>query len=247
MRLLVTRPEPDASATAAALRRRGHEAIVSPLLDIVPATEAHLPAGPFRAVVATSSNGVRALAGRNLPADLLRLPFFAVGTQTAAAAREFGFTEIVSAEGDMAALAALVAAHLPAGNVPLLYPAGETRAGDLTGALAARGYAVVTAELYRAVPRPRLTSEAEAAVAAGRLDGILLYSQRSAAALVAAIAARGGWPPNASHLVLFCISERTAEALRGRVPPAIAVADRPDEASLLSLVDAHAGKHGPGP
>ena len=34
MRLLVTRPEPDAARTAEALRARGHEVLVAPLLRV---------------------------------------------------------------------------------------------------------------------------------------------------------------------------------------------------------------------
>ena len=49
MRLIVTRPEPDASRTAEALIRLGHVAILSPMLDIVtPVPGATLPESCFR-------------------------------------------------------------------------------------------------------------------------------------------------------------------------------------------------------
>ena len=39
MRLLVTRPEPDATRQAEKLAARGHEAVLAPLLLIEPATD----------------------------------------------------------------------------------------------------------------------------------------------------------------------------------------------------------------
>ena len=62
MRLVITRPEPDASRTAQALARLGHEPILSPMLDVVLDPAVALPEGPFQAVLATSSNAIRALA-----------------------------------------------------------------------------------------------------------------------------------------------------------------------------------------
>ena len=64
VRLLLTRPEPDAARTAAALRARGHEPIVAPLLAIEIVSDADLGAGPWAAILVTSANAVRAIAGR---------------------------------------------------------------------------------------------------------------------------------------------------------------------------------------
>ncbi len=50
-----------------------------------------------QAILATSANGVRALARRSRARDL---PVFAVGPQTAEAAREAGFANVKSADGD---------------------------------------------------------------------------------------------------------------------------------------------------
>ena len=63
MRILVTRPQPDADNTARLLRESGHEVIIAPLLEIV-ATD--IPESfdltGIQAVLITSANGVRALA-----------------------------------------------------------------------------------------------------------------------------------------------------------------------------------------
>ena len=62
MRLLLTRPEPDAQRTAAALRAQGHDVIIAPLLRIEPAADAEIGAGPWAAILITSANAAHAVA-----------------------------------------------------------------------------------------------------------------------------------------------------------------------------------------
>ncbi len=90
MRLLVTRPEPDAERTAAALRARGHSVVIAPLLRIEPLADAAIGAGPWAAVLVTSANIAHAIAGHAKRADLTHLPVFAVGERSAHAMRIAG-------------------------------------------------------------------------------------------------------------------------------------------------------------
>ena len=61
MRLVVTRPQADSERTAAALRARGHEVLVAPLMRVEP-VEAELSGG-WGAVIITSANAPGAIAG----------------------------------------------------------------------------------------------------------------------------------------------------------------------------------------
>src|SRR5258708_1983548 len=76
MRLLVTRPEPDATRSADALRLRGHEAIVAPLTRME--TIATEFGGPFSAVLMTSANAARAVAQHPRLGDFRTLPLFTI-------------------------------------------------------------------------------------------------------------------------------------------------------------------------
>ena len=100
VRLLVTRPEPDASETAARLNALNIETVVDPLLIAETLTTTLPPADGFAALAATSANALRALHNRGELPRLLKLPVYAVGDRTAAVAREFGFEEVISAGGD---------------------------------------------------------------------------------------------------------------------------------------------------
>src|SRR4051812_42787597 len=158
MRLIVTRPEPDADRTARALIRLGHTVILSPMLDIVVDRTVKIPTRSYQAVLVTSSNAVRALAGRPVRPVTVEVPLFAVGDQTALEAKRAGFSAARSAGGTLEDLVALVGKELGPSAGPLLYVTGQDRAGDLAANLEAQGFEVETTILYRAEPHARLAN-----------------------------------------------------------------------------------------
>lgn len=237
MQLIVTRPEPDATRTARALIRLGHEAILSPMLDIVIDANVKIPARPYQAVMVTSSNAVRALAARPVRPVTVEVPLFAVGDQTALEAKRAGFSVVRSAGGDLGDLVALALAELSPAAGPLLYAAGEEQAGDLAAQLGEQGLSVETAIVYRAEPRSRLANVAETALAAGAVDGVLLYSRRSAAAFALALRA-GGLAPLDEKIACFCLSASTAEAVGKVTRGKVLVATQPDQIALFAIIEA---------
>ncbi|MEE8274408.1 MAG: uroporphyrinogen-III synthase, partial [Alphaproteobacteria bacterium] len=98
MRVLITRPREDAEALAEALAVRGVEALVEPLLEIVPLNPGDFDLAGVQAALLTSANGARALAAATGSRDV---PVLAVGEATAAAARAAGFAEVAVAGGDV--------------------------------------------------------------------------------------------------------------------------------------------------
>jgi uroporphyrinogen-III synthase len=236
MRLLVTRPEPEASHTATMLRQRGHAVLVQPLLRIEPLRDADLGQGPWAAVAMTSANAAEAIARHPAKAQLLALPVFTVGNRTREAALAAGFAQVESADGDVAALARLISSMLAGPNEPVIYLAGEDRAGDLEGRLGAQNIAVHTVVVYSAIAESRFTPEVDAALAAGALDGALHYSKRSAEAFVAAAMAAGRWQYAAS-LRHFCLSSAVAAPLAAAGAQHIRVAGRPDQSAIFELLN----------
>ena len=84
MRLLVTRPEPDATALRAQLIAQGHEVLVEPLITIRFDNADPIELDGVQALIATSRNGLRALASSPAIEQARSLPLFAVGPGTAA-------------------------------------------------------------------------------------------------------------------------------------------------------------------
>src|ERR1700736_613801 len=114
MAVLVTRPHPDDEATAAGLRARGFEVLRAPMLRFEPVAFHDNMDARYGAVIVTSANALRGLTSHLKSHRLLELPLFAVGEQTAAAARRAGFTHVISADGDAASLRDCVLASVKA-------------------------------------------------------------------------------------------------------------------------------------
>ena len=236
MRLLVTRPEPDADRTARALRARGRQALVAPLLRTEPILDAPLGAGPWAAIVFTSANAVSALVAHPAKASLLRVPVFTVGARTEEVAHAAAFAEVQSAYGDVAALASLIVARLVDRTKPVLYLAGEDRAGDLEALLGGYGIAVRTVSIYRAIAATRLPEATRYALANDRIDGVLHFSKRSAEAFLAAIEA-DRLREQGLALRHLCLSAEVAAPLIAAGAERVEVARQPDQQSLLELLD----------
>jgi len=234
LRLLVTRPEPDAERTAVALRARGHEVIVAPLMLIEPIA-VELGAGPWSAVLITSANAARAVAAHPQRSELVTLPALAVGRRSAEAARVAGFANVTSADGAVDALARVVAARMPTSPAPLIYLAGEDRAGDLAGDLGRYGLAVRTAVVYRAAAVASLPEPLRQALADSRLDGVLHFSRRSSGTYLD-LASAAGLLDKALILLHYCLSAQVAVPLTEAGAAEIRIAARPDEAALVDLV-----------
>src|SRR3954447_188434 len=103
MAVLVTRPHPDDATTAEALRARGFEGLRAPMLLLEPVPFQDEPDASYGAVIVTSTNALRAMVPHLAGSRLLKLPLFAVGENTASAAREAGFGEVTASRGDAGA------------------------------------------------------------------------------------------------------------------------------------------------
>lgn len=232
MRILVLRPQSVAGRTAAALRELGHSPVEAPLFTIEQTDETP-PAGAFAALVLSSANAVPALA--RLPEGVAAAArLFCVGDRTAAVARAAGFAA-ESAEGDRGDLRALVLRELPAGS-RILMVAGEDRHEDLPVQLREAGHEVHVWTAYRARAVAALPEEAANGLRAGDLDAVLHYSQRGARTYLA-LADAAGLAAEALRPAQIVLAEQVAEPLRAAQAAAILVADRPDEASLLAVLD----------
>ncbi|MEE3625865.1 uroporphyrinogen-III synthase [Nitrospirillum sp. BR 11752] len=239
--VLITRPQPEADRTAAAVAALGHQVLVDPLLKVDWLDGALPPADAVRAVLITSANGVRALARLNAPRTW---PLYAVGDRTADVARGLGFTTVRSAAGDADALVRLVADEVPVSEGLLLHAAGADVAGDPAGDLAAQGYATRRLALYRTVAADALLPEVRDALAAGSITHVLLFSPRSARTFVN-LAVQGG--ADLAAVSALCLSPAVAGALerddhdgvhsfRPGVFRHVAVAAHPNQAALLDLL-----------
>ena len=185
-------------------------------------------------VLFTSANGVRAYMAAGGSGGRRNLPVFTVGDRTADEARSCGFESVRSANGDVESLAALVCAETTPEGGAFLHPAGTAVAGDLAGILSKRGYDVRRAVLYEARPANALSTETRAALCDGRIDVILFYSPRTAAAFVRLAA---GLESACATIEILCLSQAVAEAAQALTWRRVIVAPNPTQADLLAALD----------
>jgi uroporphyrinogen-III synthase len=206
MRVLITRQKEDAARIADALR-----AMEVHFRDVAVAP------GGVQAILATSANGVRGLARLCARRDL---PLFAVGTQTAQAARDAGFAAVRDALGDARALAEAASRWATPGAGALLHVKGAQ--GEV---LAVPGFETKSVVVYDVVPvRPQPALP-------GDVDAALFFSPGSARIFKSAAS---GFPANT--VVAVCISRATADALSPLHFREIRVAAAPNQEALLACL-----------
>jgi uroporphyrinogen-III synthase len=240
MAVLVTRPSPDDETTAAGLRAKGFKVLQAPMLRFEPVAFHDDLDARYGAVIVTSANALRGLASHLTGSRLLKLPLFAVGEHTAAAARDAGFEHVVPANGDATALRELMLASVKAKELKkastLLYLAGADLARDLAGELGERGFSVVTHTTYRMIPVSNLPRDVCDAFAATQIEAVLHYSRRSARSFLEAARA-AGVEISALAIPQCCISAAVASVVRDAGASQVTVAASPDENALFEALD----------
>ena len=232
MRLLVTRPREDAEVLAALLLERGVEAVMEPLISVKDVDGPGLDLAGVQALLITSANGIRAFSRRQGDRDIA---VFTVGDASARAARGLGFENVTSAAGDVDALAAAVEAALDPAAGALVHVAGTRVAGDLAGALEAVGFEVRREVLYEGSAARELSPQTRTALAAGGLDGVVLFSPRTAAVLVS-LMSDAGLSDAGRGLVAYCLSQAVADKLKGLHWRDRVIAPEPNQDALLETI-----------
>lgn len=216
--LLIIRPEPGASATAARAKAAGFEPILLPFFDVQACTWEAPDPGQYDALLISSANAIRH-GGAGLD-KLHSLPVHAVGERSAGAAREAGFA--IASTGQSGIEARISNAYL-LGHHRLLWLAGEDRSEP-----------VLTAELrlsirsvYSSVPR---ALPANAAERIRQADIAALHSPR-AARLFGETVDRLGQDRGDIRLAAF---SPAIAAAAGSGWGGIAIASTPQDSALLS-------------
>ncbi|MBM3520963.1 MAG: uroporphyrinogen-III synthase [Alphaproteobacteria bacterium] len=230
MKVIVTRPRIDGEALAAKLAKFGHEAVMAPLLAIVPRRPVAIPARAYQFAVATSANALRVLTDAEPPRSLRILT---VGPQSLAAARAAGFGAAEAHGGDVDRLHRHIASHFEPQAGPILYLSGAETAGDLEAKLRASGFSCDRIILYDAVTASGL-GPARAVLAGGASVAVLLFSPRTAR-IWRNLVELEGLAADAAKAWHCCLSANVARVLP--VEWKSAVTKSPDEAGMLTLLE----------
>lgn len=225
-RIWITRAQPGAAETAERVRALGHEAVIGPLLTVQVLPDVAVDLHGVTALAFTSANGVRAFADA---VGERGLKVFAVGAATALAARKAGFKTVLSADGDVVALAEGIAIRRNELRGAVLHPGALELAGDLAGALGRLGVEARHLVLYETTP---VEVETEAAATLSHCDAVLLHSPRAAQVLAKFLKAHPAPNLRALGLSKAVVKPLSRIPLAGKAYPPF-----PLEAALLNLID----------
>jgi uroporphyrinogen-III synthase len=236
MRVLINRPEREATTLATALAQRGHVPVIAPLfrLEILhPPAEFATDLSACQAILLSSANGARALAEAS---EQRGKPILAVGDTTASTAEGLGFSSVTSAAGDGQALAELARTRLDPKAGALLHVSGVDIAQDFAAALAPDGFEVRRVALYEAREETALPDSARAAIEARALDAAMFFSPR-ASELFARLVQEAGLSAALSNITAIAISPAALQPLSALPFKATVASARPTRQSVLDEID----------
>lgn len=232
-RALITRPREDSADAAIALARRGITPVLAPMMRIEYTTaNIENEVSLAQAILFTSRNGVRAFSRLSPRRDVAVL---AVGDSTAALARDNGFVNVESAQGDSGDLARLTIERLDPADGLLFHAAGATVAGDLTDALNKAGFKSVRRTLYEAKAEDALDDETATALRDRTLDYVLFFSPRTGR-IFAELVEKAGLAKTCDSLTAICLSEAVASEIAGLSWRETVIAQLPTTAALLAVI-----------
>jgi uroporphyrinogen-III synthase len=241
MRLLITRPEPDALKLRAAVEDLGCQATVEPLLHVSFEDCDPVDIEGAQAIIATSRNALRALKSHPVLARARALPLFAVGKATANEARALGFEMVVTGAGSGQELVThIVSVADPAAGL-LVHLAGDALATDLAAELEPHGFRVLHTVVYRMLAAKALSDDTVEQLAMGEIGGVILMSPRTAT-IYATLMRRHGLVKASRGLMHFCFSQAVVRRLEPLGPVRSKVAPAPRQEDLLALIAATAAQ-----
>lgn len=232
MKVLVTRPEPDATMVAKELRSRGHDPLIAPLVDVVEYQYSLPKAQQISACIVTSRNGIRALSRAT---DYRKFLLYVVGSGTEEEAKANGYTKIIVGPGDASGLCKKICKELSPDEGPLIHISGMHVSYDICDELSRYGYDAERIVLYDIKPKPELPYVAAKAFREKELDAILLFSPRIAHIFVKLVC-DAGLQENAIHFDVFCLSRNVAETVRKLNWRKVYISKAPNQISILSLL-----------
>jgi uroporphyrinogen-III synthase len=235
MHVLVTRPKGDGETLKARIEQLGCRASLEPLISIVPNAIPLAAIKDAAGLIATSRNGLKALAGSPALGLATTLPLFVVGPGTAAMALEMGFKDVFEGAGTGADLVPVLARR-SGDDGTLVHLAGDVLAFDLTAALARENVNVRSVEAYRSVAAKTLSPPIIEALRNQDVDVVILMSPRTAETWVR-LAVELSPPADLSGVTYICLSKAVADILRSHLDgPKIVIAARPNLEEILVLL-----------
>ena len=209
MHILFTRPLVDCSDMILKFKSLGHQVSHLPLLNVEKINYEEINFSDYGGIIFTSANAVKFLDLKKLDKNII---CFCVGDLTEKKARNFGFQNTISAEGNVLNLKELILQNYKFKNKPLLYISGEIISADLDQQLINEGYIVKRIINYRVSHNENFDENFINELKLNIPDIVYIYSQNSASSFLNFIKinqTENIW----MNTNLMCIGEKTSSIL----------------------------------
>ena len=209
MHILLTRPIEDCSEMIVKFQSLDHKVSHLPLINVQKVQHEEINSGDYGGLIFTSSNAVKNLNVEDLDKKLI---CFCVGSATEKKARNLGFQNTISAEGNVSNLKELILQNYELKETPLLYISGEIITTDLDQQLLKEGYAVKRITNYKVNHTENFNENFVNELKQNMPDIVYVYSQNSASSFLNFIKiyqTENLW----MNTNLMCIGEKTSSIL----------------------------------
>ena len=209
MHILLTRPLEDSKDLILKFKSLGHIVSSIPVISIKKKEYSKIDFSSFKGIIFTSSNAIKFLDTKLLDKNI---KCFCVGNATELLAKEKGFQNIFSAEGNVNNLKEIILQNFKSSEGKLLYISGETITFELDKFLISEGLKVERVINYSSDPIEKFNEILIDDLKNNVPDIVYIYSQNSAISfknLIKNYNLQNHW----MNTNLMCISEKTSSVL----------------------------------
>ncbi len=209
MHVLFTRPIDDSKDLILKFKSLGHIVSSIPVISIKKKEYSKIDFSSFKGIIFTSSNAIKFLDIKLLDKNI---KCFCVGNATELLAKEKGFQNIFSAEGNVNNLKEIILQNFKSSEGKLLYISGETITFELDKFLISEGLKVERVINYSSDPIEKFNEILIDDLKNNVPDIVYIYSQNSAISfknLIKNYNLQNHW----MNTNLMCISEKTSSVL----------------------------------
>ena len=209
MHVLFTRPIDDSKDLILKFKSLGHIVSSIPVISIKKKEYPKIDFSSFKGIIFTSSNAIKFLDTKLLDKNI---KCFCVGNATELLAKEKGFQNIFSAEGNVNNLKEIILQNFKSSEGKLLYISGETITFELDKFLISEGLKVERIINYSSDPIEKFNEILIDDLKNNVPDIVYIYSQNSAISfknLIKNYNLQNHW----MNTNLMCISEKTSSVL----------------------------------
>ena len=209
MHILFTRPIDDSKDLILKFKSLGHIVSSIPVISIKKKEYSKIDFSSFKGIIFTSSNAIKFLDTKLLDKNI---KCFCVGNATELLAKEKGFQNIFSAEGNVNNLKEIILQNFKSSEGKLVYISGETITFELDKFLISEGLKVERVINYSSDPIEKFNEILIDDLKNNIPDIVYIYSQNSAISfknLIKNYNLQNHW----MNTNLMCISEKTSSVL----------------------------------